>query len=297
MSTVANILRMDFYRAVRSKSLWILLGSLVVLGIVAMGSLNYMLSPEFMETMQNAGNVASGSGFRFGVTTPGGDQIDMNEISQSIAQAQYAVSGLTPMALVGNIFMNGGGLACLFVVFIAIFFAAEFENGFSKNVFTASPSRTVFLVARVVETVLLAVVFTLVTVGATLAGAAVFGIEMQAAPAGDMALWFALVVLVVSGMGMLTALFVWLTRKMAAGIAIGIVVGSGLVVALVEAVLSLFPSVADLGDFTLYGCMRSLGYGIGVDGGLSSVHIAAVCLVFLAGYAVLSLLILKKKDI
>lgn len=82
----------------------------------------------------------------------------------------------------------------------------------------------------------------------TFAGAAsVFG-EMQ----GQNSLhgicpWFALV-LVLSGMGMgLTALFVWLTRKMAAGIAIGIVV---------EAVLSpplskpFFGSrgVADLGD-------------------------------------------------
>ncbi|WP_139650557.1 ABC transporter permease [Raoultibacter phocaeensis] len=294
---MVNILRMDFYRAVRSKSLWILLGCIVILGLVAMGSISYMLSPEFLETMQNASGAAASSGFHFGITTPGGDQVDMGEVSQSIEQAQYMLSGLTPMALVGNIFMNGGGLACLFVVFIGIFFAAEFENGFSKNVFTAFPNRAVFLITRVVEIVLFAVVFTLVTVGATLIGAAVFGIEMLAAPMGDMALWFALVVLVLSGMGMLTALFVWLTRKMAAAIAIGIVVGSGIIVSLVQAVLSLFPSISDLGNFTLYACMRSLGSGIDFTGGLTSVHIAAVGLVFLAGYAALSLLILKKKDI
>lgn len=294
---MANILRMDFYRAVRSKSFWILLGSIVVLGLVAMGSISYMLSPEFMETMQNASSAAAGTGFHFGISTSGGEQMDMAEVSQSIDQAQYMLSGLTPMALIGNIFMNGGGLACLFVVFIAIFFAGEFENGFSKNVFTAVPNRTVYLITRAVEVVLFAIVFALVTAAATLAGAAIFGIETVAAPVGDMVLWFALVVLVLSGMGMLTALFVWLTRKMAAAIAIGIVVGSGLVVSVIQALLSLFPSIADLGNFTLYACMRSLGYGLGFDGGLTSVHIAAVGLVFLVGYALLSLLILKKKDI
>ena len=41
--------------------------------------------------------------------------------------------------------------------------------------------------------------------------------------------------------------------------------------------------------------MRSLG--VGLDGGLSVAHIAAVSLVFLVGYAALSLLILKKKDV
>ena len=292
---MVNILRMDFYRAVRSKSFWILLGSLVVLGLIAMGSISYMLSPEFMQTMQNASGAAASSGFQFGISTPGGEQIDMSEVSQSIDQAQYMLSGLTPMALIGNIFMNGGGLACLFVVFIAIFFAAEFENGFSKNVFTASPSRTVYLLTRAVEIVLFAIVFTLVTAAATLAGAAIFGIETVAASTGDMALWFALVVLVLSGMGMLTALFVWLTRKMAAAIAIGIVVGSGLVVSIVQALLSLFPDIEHLGDFTLYACMRSLG--VGLDGGLSVAHIAAVSLVFLVGYAALSLLILKKTDV
>lgn len=294
---MVNILRMDFYRAVRSKSLWILLGSIVLLAIVAMGSLSYMLSPEFMEAMQGASAAASNSGFHFGVTTPGGEQVDMGELTQEVADAQYMISGLTPMALVGNIFLNGGGISVLFVVFIAIFFAAEFENGFSKNVFTASPNRFAYLGARVIEIVVFAVVFLAVAVASTVAFGSLLGIEMVAASAGDMILWFVLVALVLSGMGMLTALFVWLTRKMAAGLGLGIVIASGIVVSLVQGVLSLFPNLSHLADYTLYAGMRSLAGGIGFEGELGVVHIAAVCIVSLVLYAGLSLLVLKRKDI
>lgn len=292
---MANILRMDLYRVIRSKSFWILLGTIVALTLISIGSITYALSPEFARTMENAGSAAAGSGFHFGVTSPGGDELSMAELNQSIASMQQMFSGLSLMALVGNIFLNGGALALVFVIFVSIFFAAEFENGFSKNVFTALPNRAIYLCARAVEIVLFAALFVLVTVLSVYLCAVLFGIEIVAAPLGDMALWFALVVLVVSGMGMLTALLVWLTRKMAAGIAVGFVVSSGFVVSIVQGELSLFPQVADLGNFTLYACLRSLGSGI--DGELGLVHVAVVGLVFLVGYGALSLLVLKKKDI
>ena len=294
---MGNILRMDFYRLVRSKSLWIMLAIMVVCAAITMGTVAYMLSPGFAEAMQNAGNAAANTGLRIGVSTPTGSSTDLTQLGQEAAQMQAVFSGLTPMALVGQVFINGGALATIFVIFIAIFFAAEFENGFAKNTFTAQPNRGAVLGARVIEIVLLAALFVLVCAASILAGAALAGIETVSAPVGDMALWFALVVLVLAAFGMLTALVSWLTRKMAAGIVAGIVAATGMVVAIIGALLSLFPAVSHLTDFTLYSCISSLALGVNIDGGLSAVHIACIGLVFLAIYAVLSFIVLKKKDV
>ena len=95
-------------------------------------------------------------------------------------------AGTSAEALVGTLFLNGGGLAVLFVIFIAIFLAAEFESGFSKNVFTVQPNRLAFLATRTVEVVVLAAAFVVVTVAATLATAFAAGFE---APPSSRGTW------------------------------------------------------------------------------------------------------------
>ena len=203
-------------------------------------------------------------------------------------------SGMTAEALVGTMFLNGGGLAVIFVIFIAIFLTAEFESGFSKNVFTVQPSRLAFLGARIVVTLVLAVLFTAVIVAATLATAAVTGLELVSTPLPDFALWGVLVALVAAGFGMLTALAVWVTRKMAAGIGIGILLASGLVTLGIQGLGMLVPSISFLSDYTLSSCMGSLSLGLG--GPLGAVHIALVGAAFIA-VAVLSAAVLKRKDV
>ena len=142
---------------------------------------------------------------------------------------------MTAEALVGTMFLNGGGLAVIFVIFIAIFLTAEFESGFSKNVFTVQPNRLAFLAARTVEVVVLAAAFTVVTAVATIATAFATGIVARsAATVLTLLLWGALVTLGLAGFGMLTALVAWVTRKMAASLVAGILLGAGLATLLVQ---------------------------------------------------------------
>ena len=217
---MANILRMDLYRLVHGKSLWIFLAVITVLAVISAATMAYITDPAFVQSMQAASASGAPTGVHIGFSNGSGPSAD--DLAETNALVAQLVQGMTPEALVGNVFLGGGGLSCLFVVFLAIFLAAEFESGFSKNVFTVQPSCLAFLGARIVEILVLAALFTVMIVAATLATAAVTGLELASSPLPDFALWGVLVAVVAAGFGMLTALAVWATRKMAAGIGIGI---------------------------------------------------------------------------
>lgn len=143
---------MDLYRLVHGKSLWIMLAIIVAMAVISSGLMAYIASPEFIQTLQSSSNV------NIGFTDNAGP--DASDYADA-AEASAMMSGsMTPQALVGSVFLNGGGLSCVFAIFIAIFLAAEFESGFSKNVFTAQPNRLALLVVRTVEIIALAAVFT-----------------------------------------------------------------------------------------------------------------------------------------
>ncbi len=289
-------MRMDVYRLVHGKSFWIFLAIIVGTAALATGMMSVVTSPEFMQSMQSASDVAARSGFKLSITSsPGG--LDAGDYADVDAALAMLSGGITQIAYIGRLFLNGGALTVMFAIFLSIFLASEFETGFSKNVFTVQPNRLAFLGARVVEIVVLAAVFVAVALAASLASAAVFGLDLAPTPLPDFLLWGVLVTFVTAGFGMLTALFVWLTRKMAVGIVAGVLLSTGLVTSIIQGILLLFPNLKHLADFTLSSCMASLGQGLDVAGGLSSVHVAVVGLAFIVLGAVLSAVALQKKDI
>lgn len=280
---------MDLYRLIHGKSLWIMLAVIVALAVMSSGMMAYIASPEFAGTLQ------SGSTVHIGFTDSSAP--DASDYEDAAEVGAMFNDGIAPEALVGNVFLSGGGLACLFVIFIAIFLAAEFESGFSKNVFTVQPNRFAFLAARTVEIIVLAVVFAAVVIVATLATASVVGLKLTATPLPDLLAWGALVALVAAGFGMLTALVVWVTRKMAPALVVGLLLGAGLATIAIQALVLLVPSASFLTDLTLTSCMVSLSQGFNVAGGLSPVHILLVAAAFIAGSAALGGLVLQKKDV
>ena len=234
---MVNIMRMDLYRLVHSKSLWVFLAIIVALAAISTSMVAYVSSPAFAESLKSV------QGLHVGFS-------DAGSIAEASVALESLVQNLSAESLVGSSLLSGGALACLFAIFVAIFLTAEFEGGFAKNVLSAQPNRLALLAARSVEIAVLAVAFTAVSIGATLAIAAVTGLELAPTSPADLALWAALVALSVAAFGMLTALGAWATRKMAASIVIGVVLASGVVTAMLKGVLALFPSAPHIADYT-----------------------------------------------
>lgn len=292
---MVNILRMDLYRLVRSKSLWVCLGITIALAVMTIGILGLAINADFMQWAQSSGGSSSGSFVSVGIN----DNAAMSpeEVQQSVSDATAMLSGSTLLVMTGSSLVKGGALALMFSIFLSIFLGSEFEGGYSKNVFTVQPNRFAFLGARLVEIVLIAAVFVAVSMLAIGLTSAIAGVELAAVSVADMLLWGGLVTLVLSGYGMLVAFIIWLTRKMAAGIVMASVLVTGLIVMLAQAAFSLFPALSHLTDFTLFSCMQSIGQGLNVEGALSVAHVAGVGLAFVVAFTVFSAVVLKKKDI
>lgn len=293
---MANILRMDLYRLVHGKSLWIFLAVIVALAAAGAGTVAYVSSPAFMDSIRAASADSAQIGIDLvGVAHPNGPGAsDLAEASDIVAQL---AQGMSPEALVGNVFLTGGGLSCLLALFVAIFLSSEFESGFSKNVFSVQPSRLAFLAARSVEIVALSALFTLVAIGATLGTAAVAGLGFAPVQPAGLALWAALVSLTAAGFGLITALAVQLTRKMAASVVVGLVLGAGLAAAAIQGFCLLVPSASFLADCTLTSSMSSLSRGLDASGALDPIHIALVAIGFIAVAVALAGVALQKKDV
>ena len=281
---MVNIMRMDLYRLVHSKSLWVFLAIIVALAAISTSMVAYVSSPAFAESLKSV------QGLHVGFS-------DAGSIAEASVALESLVQNLSAESLVGSSLLSGGALACLFAIFVAIFLTAEFEGGFAKNVLSAQPNRLALLAARSVEIAVLAVAFTAVSIGATLAIAAVAGLELAPTPPADLALWAALVALSVAAFGMLTALGAWATRKMAASIVIGVVLASGVVTAMLKGVLALFPSAPHIADYTPYSCTTSLAQGLGAAGALDPLHIALVTAAFIAIGIGLGAVALQKRDV
>lgn len=281
---MVNIMRMDLYRLVHSKSLWVFLAIIVALAAISTGTVAYVSSPTFTESLEAA------EGLHVGFS-------DAKSTAEAGAALGSLVQNLSAESLVGSSLLSGGALACLFAIFVAIFLTAEFEGGFAKNVLSAQPNRLALLAARSVEIAVLAVAFTAVSIGATLAIAAVAGLELAPTPPADLALWAALVALSVAAFGMLTALGAWATRKMAASIVIGVVLASGVVTTVLKGALVLFPSAPHIADYTPYSCTTSLAQGLGAAGALDPLHIALVTAAFIAIGIGLGAVALQKRDV
>lgn len=67
---MANILRMDLYRLVHGKSLWIMLAIVVAISVMSVGMMAYIAGPEFAATLQSASANRPGS-FHVGIAVEG----------------------------------------------------------------------------------------------------------------------------------------------------------------------------------------------------------------------------------
>lgn len=288
-----NAFRMDFYHLTKSKSFYIC--ALVILGIniLVAAMLWFVNTPSFAEFAKNSGaaiNISTGTGISS--TAPSGAS-DYAEVQDEI----YALfTNTDALSLVGNVLLDGGFLALIIALFSVIFLSGDFDTGFIKNIFTTKISRGQYFASKMLMVVMVATMYAIFALVTLLALFALVGIDMQMNPLQDMVAWTLLAILLTTALSSLASLFVWLFRSRVAAVIAAIFLSTGMIMSLIEALLSLFEGGQRLVDFTLYGVMQSLGAGLPQS--VSGVtHIAVVGIVFLAIYTILGFVSLRKKDV
>lgn len=281
-----NLLRMDMYNLFKGTTFrvfMIIMAACVALSVAAMW---------FTGTQTYADLVASQA-----VTTESQSGVSVGFTDPTIEEATPSVEDMMTQTGAIGYGIGGNVLSFLIVLFVALLITGEFNSGFIKNTLTAQPSRTSYFISKAITIFVAALVLTLIAIILSLIGFAIAGLSFVASPVGEMVAWAALIVFLTTAMGFLVALISWLTRSKVAAVLAAVFVGTGLVVGIVQAVLSPFPALQKITDYTLYNNLGSIISGIhGIDA-TGVVHILVVGGVALIVYAFLSLVVVKKKDV
>lgn len=233
-----NLLKSDFYRALRSVSLWVCLGLLVVVIATVAFGMNWLCSPEFAQMVQST------------LTEENLADMTDEEKAQTRADAQEALAEAqtlnakelaSPTDLWANVFVDGGLLGLLGSMFVALFLAQDFKSGFARNLPMDRRGRLSYfgeklLFAAIVQALFLAVA---VVAASGLFGALGFS-YLSADSVGGVALWLLLTWLVACAYAFIVAWLVWLLRTDTVGVVAAIMVSTGAAGAIAAYLLTYF---------------------------------------------------------
>lgn len=254
-------LRMDVYRLIRSKTLYVTLG--IVLVVVA-------FSVYMMSTAATPGlGVTGGSG-------PSSMTIQIGKEFESFTQTQSGLWIWTMVILVS--------------VVVAQFFALDFASGFVRSLPLSRRDRLDYYRGKIAFVVLLSTALSMF-------GIVAFGIALMAAgftyahadSVVEFAVWYGLLLLVLWTYGMLAATATWLTRSR----------GVGIVVALLASTSVAWEPLARAAEWLPYGSCALLVQGaralLASPGDVG--HILVSSGVVLAACVAVALRVCARKDV
>lgn len=207
-----NYLRMDLYRLVKGKMLWVTLGILLVMSCFMVLMMWLSTSPDF--------TVGVTAGLQVGVTDP-------SELSSVPGFSGTEIEDFTQNQT--SMWLAGGGLTVILCIVMALFLAVDFTGGYVKNLPLSRRDRLAYYGEKLVLVALFSVAFLAFAVATFEVARIVAGFTYaHVGSIGGIATWFGLAVLVLTMYAVVTATITWLVRSKAAGIAAAFVVGSSM---------------------------------------------------------------------
>lgn len=219
----------------------------------------------------------------------------------------------SPTDMLGDAMLSGGFASLLTCLLVALLFASDFATGFARNLVMDRRGRLRYYGEKLLLAGLAALYFVLLGAAACAAFFAVAGFTYASAnTVGEVATYLALGWLIAWAYGCLTAVVVWLTRSGGAGIAFAIVVGTGMLGAMLGQVLLILsggvaPWAGAVEPWLLASCQGALGLGMPdlMEGALlaappavpAAVRIVVASAFWLAASAIITFTFLRKRDV
>ena len=266
-----NILRMELYRMVRSKAVYICLGILVAISILAFWLTFLLTTPNGQESAVRMGMLA------FSEMDEGRALLERTDL----------------LGIFREVSMDGGFFCCMMGILASLFLCGDFQNGFIKNIMAQYRERWKYVAAKVTAMGILNFVF--------LAAGFLFDMflnvlsgNMFAYTAWSSILFYmAWAWLIATALSALILLICVLTRSLAAGVLASVLFGGGIAVSLLASLMSLFHAAGWL-PYTLYFNMSN---GPSVYSGPGDLKVFGIGLAFLAVYFGAAAYSVRRQDI
>jgi len=268
-----NLLRMDLYRMKRSRSVYVCLGILLGLAVMA-GCLVWLMgTPE--------GNRAA---LKLGLFT--------SEETAQMMENENILEDVDMVEMFRDIGMNGGAYCTILGIVVALFVCMDFQSGFMKNIMALHRERWKYIVSKLMAAGILNFCYMVLFFGMCLVVNMVFHLASHSGWS-QVIFYMAWAWLVSTAFLALVIMICVLTRSTAMGVLGAVLFGSGAVVVPVASVMNLF----HMGGWANYTIYFSMTYGPSAYSGAGDLKVFAVGAVFLLLYAAAATVVTAKRDV
>ena len=266
-----NLLRMDLYRLKRSKSVYICLGILMAITVLAFSMIYLLATPQ-------GRNYALKIGL-----------LDNSETEE----AQAIVNGADSLDMFRETCMDGGVFGCVIGIIITLFMCGDFQNGFIKNIMSLHRPRWKYIGSKLAAAGILNFFFLIVCFLFNSLMNLLFHNMVSYAALADTLFYLALAWFINTAFSALVILTCILTRSTAAGVMTSLLLCGGIIQSFLGQITSLFHMDGWL-KYTLYYNMSAAPSAYSGIGDLKG---AVVGLVFMVFYAATAAFFITRQDI
>lgn len=267
-----NLLRMDLYRMVRSKAFYVCLGILTFTTLLSFGMIYIFSNPDLLSRAIEWG-------------------MDVSQIfTDKEIQEAFGNTSLTDIFQQTNI--SGGMLPVITSILSVIFICSEYNGGFIKNIMVSHTSKWDYALSKLLCLSFVNFLYIASTYLLTIIMNLMVGHYFSYNSLSDTLLYLLTLWLVSNGFSALMILVCVITRNMAAGMVAAIFLSSGMIVLLLNILLSLFHA-NEIMNYTLYARFTTAPMHYLTPGDYVGM---AVGLIFTLIYIVISKFVLSKQD-
>lgn len=268
-----NLIRTDIKRMFRQKSIYITMAvfwAVILLGLVM---IKVVTTPELYEAAVNSG---------MEITT--GD-IEMTQTLNNTSLSSFFATDI----------IGGGAFALCMSIMTAIFISGDFKGGFIKNILSVTPVRSHYIFSKLAVVAVTAAVTEAATVIFAWIGVWACGLTLTFGNPGHLLIILAISWFIAVAFGMQIVFLYILTKSEGLSVAAAIVLPAGLIVQIIDGVLSVLH--IQIMPFTLAGQGKlAAQLGERMDY-FSAAKGAGIILLWLAFYTISAAVVLRRKDI
>lgn len=266
-----NLLRMDLYRAKRSKSLYVCFGILLIATVVIFGMVWLMGTPRGQETAIRIGMISA----------------------DELQDASSILDGVDSLLMFRQTCLDGGMYNLIFGIWVMLFVCMDFQSGFIKNVMALYQNRWNYIGSKLLTAGLVNFCFLVLHLLFTLLMNKLFGNMVPDAKWEDIAFYLSWTWLLTTAFAALLIMICVLTRSVAAGALAAVLLGGGAVVMPLYSILDMFHA----GEWLKHTIYLTLSMGPGHCASIQDLYVYATGAGFLLLYTIIAGIVLKRQDI
>ena len=269
-----NLVRMDFYRLIRSKSFYACLAFLLTTIFMCYGIIFIVGTPEGQQLAPKIG-------------------MSMLVDAEDSENSESVLEGVDFISMLRQSCTDGGAYHLTFGIMVAIFICMDFQSGFIKNIMSMHRKRWKYVISKLLTIGIADFSYLVICFAFAALMNLLFHNLVPFGRGQDVLFYLSWVWLVTMAFAALIIMLCVISKNMAVGVTMAVLLGSGLILLPLVGITSWFNADGWF-HYTIY---YNISYGPSSYSVPADLKVFAIGAVFLAIYSIIAVIVSAKRDV